>query len=155
MHLPIKVLAQSITHGLCRLWSTRCRSDSPTSKGIVEGFGQYLRGYWYHQNCLLDEAVIGWNDQTIKDFHNQTWTETDGFIYALQQEFFIRSLCAMSLFGKQRRQTFWEGRWCTQGKVKNSEPKSSFLRALSYGACLDMFRNVPFVLENEQGGFLL
>ncbi len=41
--------------------------------GIDEGFGQYLRGLWYHQELTTDEAVIGWNDQTIKDFHWQDW----------------------------------------------------------------------------------
>src|SRR5210317_68674 len=30
--------------------------------GIDEGFGQYLRGYWYHQELTTDEAVIAWND---------------------------------------------------------------------------------------------
>jgi len=38
--------------------------------GIDEGFGQYLRAYWYHQELPTDEAVIGWNDQTIADFHD-------------------------------------------------------------------------------------
>ena len=33
--------------------------------GIDEGFGQYIRGLWYHQELTTDEAVIGWNDQTI------------------------------------------------------------------------------------------
>ncbi len=34
--------------------------------GIDEGFGQYLRGFWYHQELTTDEAVIGWNDQTSR-----------------------------------------------------------------------------------------
>ena len=40
--------------------------------GIDEGFSQYLRMYWYHQELTTDEAVISWNDQTIKNFHSQT-----------------------------------------------------------------------------------
>ena len=51
-------------------------------QGIDEGFGQYLRGYRYHQELTTDEAVIGWNDQTILDFHSQTWTSADPFIFA-------------------------------------------------------------------------
>jgi len=27
--------------------------------GIDEGFGQYLRGFWYHQELTTDESVIG------------------------------------------------------------------------------------------------
>ena len=62
--------------------------------GIDEGFGQYLRGFWYHQELTTDEAVIGWNDQTIKDFHNQDWTPQDGFTFAFYSRIFYQiSLC--------------------------------------------------------------
>jgi len=37
--------------------------------GIDGGFSPYLRQYWYHQELSTDEAVISWEDQTIKDFH--------------------------------------------------------------------------------------
>ena len=30
--------------------------------GIDEGFGQYLRGLWYHKELPTDEAVISWDD---------------------------------------------------------------------------------------------
>src|SRR5687767_10716819 len=36
--------------------------------GIDEGFGQYMRAYFNCQELPTDEAVIGWNDQTVKDF---------------------------------------------------------------------------------------
>lgn len=49
-------------------------------EGIDEGFGQYLRMWWYHQELTTEEAVVGWNDQTIADFHNQSWTSSDGFL---------------------------------------------------------------------------
>ena len=41
--------------------------------GIDGGFSPYLRQYWYHQELSTDEAVIAWEDQTIKDFHYQQW----------------------------------------------------------------------------------
>ena len=44
-------------------------AGKPDIEGIDEGFGQYLRMYWYHQELSTDESVIAWNDQTIKDFH--------------------------------------------------------------------------------------
>ena len=34
--------------------------------------------------------MIGWNDQTIKDFHGQTWTSSDGFIYAFYSRVFYQ-----------------------------------------------------------------
>ena len=62
--------------------------------GIDEGFGQYLRMYWYLQELSTDEAVIGWNDATIKDFHEQDWNADDGFIYACYSRIFYQiSIC--------------------------------------------------------------
>ena len=58
-------------------------SGDPDITSIDEGFGQYLRGFWYHQELPTDEAVIGWNDQTIKDFHNHNWGSSDVFITLL------------------------------------------------------------------------
>nr|WP_290936884.1 hypothetical protein [Haliscomenobacter sp.] len=40
--------------------------------GIDEGFSSYLRNYWNLQELCTDEAVIGWNDQTIRIFTK--WT---------------------------------------------------------------------------------
>ena len=38
---------------------------------------QYIRAYWLPQVLSTDEAVIGWADRTIADFHYQKWTESD------------------------------------------------------------------------------
>ena len=59
-------------------------------EGIDEGFGQYLRMLWYHQELTTEEAVIGWNDQTIKDFHEQDWLAEDGFIFAMYSRIFYQ-----------------------------------------------------------------
>ena len=62
--------------------------------GIDEGFGQYLRGYWYHQQLTTDEAVIGWDDATIKDFHWHQWGDGDTFIAAFYYRIYYQiSLC--------------------------------------------------------------
>src|SRR5688572_30029234 len=63
-------------------------------QGIDEGFGQYLRGFWYHQELTTDESVIGWNDQTIRDFHDQTWTADDGFIFAFYSRLYYQVVAA-------------------------------------------------------------
>jgi hypothetical protein len=124
-------------------------------QGIDEGFGQYLRGYWYHQELPTDEALIGWNDQSIKDFHRQTWTETDGFIYA----FYSRVFYQISVANEFIRETTDEklaSRSSSQElikEVKAYRAEARFLRALSYYHALDLFRNVPFVTEADKVGF--
>src|SRR6185503_14218898 len=65
-------------------------AGQPDIQGIDEGFGQYLRGYYYHQELSTDEAIIGWNDQTIKDFHAQSWTSGDGFTFAFYSRLYYQ-----------------------------------------------------------------
>lgn len=122
--------------------------------GIDEGFGQYLRGFWYMQELTTDEAVIAWNDQTIKDLHWQTWGPSDVFITA----FYYRIFYQVSLCNEFLRET-------TDGKLDDRgvsgqlrtdigyfRAEARFLRALSYWHALDHFGNVPFVTEEDEVG---
>ena len=47
--------------------------------GLDEGFGQYLRAYWYAQELPTDEAVIGWNDGNLRDYHDMDWSSSNEF----------------------------------------------------------------------------
>lgn len=123
--------------------------------GIDEGFGQYLRGLWYHQELSTDEAVIGWNDQTIKDFHEQDWDANDVFIGA----FYSRIFYQISLANEFLRESS-EEKLNSRGvddnlkaEIRTFRAEARFLRALSYFHALDHFRNVPFVTEQDAVGF--
>lgn len=123
-------------------------------EGIDEGFGQYLRGYWYHQELSTDEAVIGWNDQTIRDFHEQDWTSDDGFIFA----FYSRLFYQIVIVNEFLRETT-DGKLSERGvdaalaeQIRGYRAEARFLRALSYWHALDLFRNVPFVTEDDAVG---
>ncbi len=122
--------------------------------GIDEGFGQYLRGYWYHQELTTDEAIIGWNDQTIQDFHNQTWTSGDGFIFAFYSRIFYQiSLC--NEFLRETTNSRLDSRGVSgalRTEIAGFRAEARFLRSLSYWHALDLFRNVPFVTENDAVG---
>jgi hypothetical protein len=122
--------------------------------GIDEGFGQYLRGYWYHQELTTDEAVIGWDDATIKDFHYQQWGDGDGFIAA----FYYRIFYQISLTNEFLRQTTDDklndrgvtDEW--RAKIKTYRAEARWLRALSYWHALDLFGSVPFAVETDPVG---
>ena len=129
-------------------------SGQPDISGIDEGFGQYVRGLWYHQELSTDEAVIGWNDQTIKDFHDQDWGAQDVFINA----FYSRIFYQVSLTNEFLRETTdakLDGRG-VEGQLRTDigfyRAEARFLRALSYWHALDHFRNVPFVTEEDVVG---
>lgn len=129
-------------------------AGDPDIRGIDEGFGQYLRGYWYHQELSTDEAVIGWNDQTIKNFHAQNWTSDDGFIFA----FYSRLFYQVVICNEFLRETT-DAKLAERGvdaalaeEIRGYRAEARFLRALSYYHGLDMFRNIPFVTENDAVG---
>ncbi|MGA0233122.1 MAG: RagB/SusD family nutrient uptake outer membrane protein, partial [Saprospiraceae bacterium] len=123
-------------------------------EGIDEGFGQYLRGYWYHQELPTDEALIAWNDQTIRDFHDLDWTSTDGFIFA----FYSRIFYQIPLCNEYLRETSDEKLdernvdQALRAEIQTYRAEARFLRALSYWHALDHFRNVPFVTEDDKVG---
>ena len=120
-------------------------------EGIDEGFGQYLRALWYHQEFPTDEAVVGWNDQTINNFHEQDWDANDNFIFA----FYSRIYYQISVCNEFMRETTDEKLddrnvdADLRGQIKTFRAEARFLRALSYWHALDHFRNVPFVTEDD------
>ena len=126
----------------------------PDISGIDGGFSQYLRQYWYHQELTTDEAVIGWDDATIKDFHFQQWGDGDTFIAAMYYRLFYQ----ISLANEFLRQTT-DGKLGDRGtsdewraKIANYRLEARWLRALSYWHALDLFGSVPFVVETDPIG---
>jgi len=129
-------------------------AGQPDISGIDEGFGQYLRGYWYTQELTTDEAVIGWNDQTIKNFHGQSWGASDVFIAA----FYYRIFYQIAACNEYLRETTDE-KLSERGvsgqlleDVKYYRAEARFLRAVSYWHAMDLFANVPFVTEYDPVG---
>ena len=62
--------------------------------GLDEGFGQYLRGYWYMQELPTDEALIAWNDGNLRDLHDMDWSASNEFVTAFYYRIYYQiSLC--------------------------------------------------------------
>ncbi len=129
-------------------------AGNPDIAGIDEGFGEYLRGYWYHQELPTDEAVIAWNDQTVHNFHSQDWGSGDVFIAAMYYRIFYQvSLC--NEFIRESQDSKLDSRGIVgQDKINCQiyRTEARFLRALSYWHAIDLFGNVPFVTENDVPG---
>ncbi len=125
--------------------------------GIDEGFSSYIRQYWSAQELTTDEALIGWNDATIKDFHNLSWSSADVFIRALYSRIFFQITLANEFIRESAASKLSErgisGADATEIGYMRAEVR--FLRALSYYHALDLFGNVPFVTENDNVGAFL
>ena len=122
--------------------------------GIDGGFSPYLRQYWYHQELSTDEAVIAWEDQTIKDFHYQQWGSSDVFVAAM----YARIVYQATLVNEFLRQST-DAKLSDRGindewkaKIAQYRLEARFLRALSYWHGLDMFGGTILVTEDDPIG---
>ena len=127
-------------------------AGSPDISGIDEGASQYIRGMWLMNELTTDEAIIAWNDQTIKDFHTQTWSSGDVFINAM----FSRIDFQVKNCNEYLRQTTDEkldGRGVDEAlraEIQTFRAEARFLRAYSYWHFLDLFGGrVGLVTEND------
>ena len=127
----------------------------PDISGIDEGFSQYLRQYWLAQEVTTDEAVIGWADGSLPDYHEHDWTASNEFITALYNRI-IYQITSCNAFLRETT----DGKLSARGvndqlraeiEVYRSEVR--FLRALSYFHAIDLFGNFPFVTEEDEVGF--
>ena len=110
--------------------------------GLDGGASQYIRGLFHHTGLTTDEAVCGWNDQTIKNFHWMTWTTDDTFIYAFYSRIFMQVSMANEFIREARASEVD----FTQKEEYIAEAR--VLRALAYYHAIDNFGNVPFADEN-------
>ena len=53
-------------------------------QGLDEGSqSPFIRGFFNAEELPTDEAIVSWDDQTIKDFHGLRWTSSDPFLLGL------------------------------------------------------------------------
>ena len=58
-------------------------AGQPDIQGIDEGTSQFTRMYYTHQVLTTDEAVVGWGDPGLPDFHAMSWGSGNDFIFGL------------------------------------------------------------------------
>ena len=121
----------------------------PDIEGIDENFGNYLRQLWGLQELPTDEAIMAWDDATIKNFHWHTWAPNDVFISALYSRIFY-SIAVANEFIRNARDAE-----ISNGALDVMIAEARFLRAFSYWHAIDMFGNVPFVTEDDLPGAFL
>ncbi|BAO54428.1 RagB/SusD family nutrient uptake outer membrane protein [Nonlabens marinus] len=118
--------------------------------GIDGGFSNYLRLFWYHQELSSDEALIAWNDGTIKDFQRQTWNDGNEFIRGMYSRInyqialcndFLRNTSEASLDSNGIPES-------ARGLIREYREEARFLRAYSYYHGMDLFGSMPFQDEN-------
>ncbi|MDE5890934.1 MAG: RagB/SusD family nutrient uptake outer membrane protein, partial [Bacteroidales bacterium] len=114
--------------------------------GVDGGFSQYYRGRYHLNGLTTDEAVCGWNDQTLQDLHGLNWTNSDVFVTAFYYRIFYQ-ISACNEFIRQAQKATVElperERWIAEARA---------LRALCWLDAIDNFGNVPFADETASVG---
>lgn len=123
----------------------------PDIAGIDENFGNYLRQLWGLQELSTDEAIMAWDDATIKNFHWHTWAPNDVFIAALYSRIFYTISVANEFIRNASSATVSD----PNNELPRMIAEARFLRAFSYYHAIDMFGNVPFVTEDDLPGAFL
>lgn len=117
----------------------------PDIQGIDEGFSNYLRQYWVHQEIPTDEAVVGWADPGLPDFNTQGWGPDNDFVMAMYSRIFYNITLANEFIRNARGED--------DEQIQQYNAEARFLRALSYWHALDLYGgNVPFVTEDDPIG---
>ena len=124
---------------------------SPDISGIDENFGNYIRQYWDLQELPTDEAIMAWDDATIKDFHWQTWSANDVFIAALYSRIFY-TVAICNEFIRNANNGIGSASGTFLNDLKAYKAEARFIRAFAYWHAIDLFGNVPFVTEADLPG---
>ena len=127
----------------------------PDISGIDEGFSQYLRQYWLAQQVTTDEAVIGWADGSLPDYHEHDWNENNEFVRALYNRI-LYQITVSNEFLRQTTDDKLDARGVTgtlRSDIAVFRAEARFLRALSYWHALDLFGNFPFVTDKDAPGY--
>ena len=123
--------------------------------GIDEGFSQYVRGLWNMQELTTDEAIIAWNDATIKDFHFHTWSSLDVFINATFSRLSFQ-VVNCNEFLRQTTDEKLDSRGVPaelRDEIQTYRAEARWLRALSYWHLIDLFGGASLVTEDSPSTF--
>ena len=125
------------------------------SGGLDEGSQvAFIRMLFNCQELPTDEAVVAWNDQTIKDFHDMKWTSGDPFLLGI----YARPIYNITLINEYLREAT-DAKLAERGitgteasDIKKSRAEARFLRAYNYWVMMDLFGNSTFITEDDGVG---
>jgi starch-binding outer membrane protein, SusD/RagB family len=134
-------------------------AGSPDISGGLDEGSQvaFIRMVFNCEELPTDEAVVAWNDQTIKDFHNLKWTADDPFLKGI----YARCIYDVTLINEYLREatdaklTERNITGADATEIKKSVAEARFLRAFNYWVMVDLFGKSTFITEADALGATL
>ncbi len=143
-------------YGTLAITGNQGPSGQPDIQGGLDEGSQvaFIRMLFNCEELPTDEAVVSWNDQTIKDFHNMRWTNADPFLKGI----YARPIYNISLINEYIREST-DAKLAERGitgvdatDIKNSAAEARFLRAYNYWVMMDLFGKSTFITEADLPG---
>lgn len=122
--------------------------------GIDGGFSNYNRLYWKLQELSSDEAIIAWNDGTIRDLSYQNWTPENEFIGAMFARLSYQVALTNDFIRLSGEDSLGVLPPSEADLVRTYRAEARFFRALSYYHGMDLFGIMPFVTETSDSSEL-
>lgn len=124
-------------------------------QGLDEGSqSPFIRGFFNAEELPTDEAIVSWDDQTIKDFHGLRWTSSDPFLLGL----YSRLVYNVTIGNEYLREST-DDKLSSHGisgtdadVIKQTRGEVRFLRAFNYWAMMDLFGKSTFITEDDKVG---
>jgi starch-binding outer membrane protein, SusD/RagB family len=146
-----QVLAK--VYGSMALTGNQGPAGSGDVAGIDEGTSDFLRLFWKAQELSTDEAVVGWNDVGIKDFHAMNWSANNPMLNGLyNRSFYIITLANEFIRESTAEKVASRGLSASAASIKAMRAEARFVRAFQYWVLMDLFANPGFTDENTPIG---
>lgn len=116
-----------------------------------EGFSQYMRLYWEHQELPTDEAVLAWGDGAVQEFNGQVWGSTNDFLGGMFARIYLQ-IGWVNEFMRQTSDAKLAERNVSaslKAQIQQYRAEARALRALAYWHGLDLFGPIPIVTVND------
>jgi starch-binding outer membrane protein, SusD/RagB family len=146
-----QVLAK--VYGSMALTGNQGPAGSGDVAGIDEGTSDFLRLFWKAQELSTDEAVVGWNDVGIQDFHNMNWSANNSMLNGLyNRSFYIITLTNEFIRESSPEKVAARGLSASAASIKAMRAEARFVRAFQYWVLMDLYGNPGFTDESTAIG---
>lgn len=108
--------------------------------GQNSDFTDFVRTFYNLQELPTDEAVCGWADGGVRDFHAMNWSSANPYLKGM----YYRSIAQIKLANEFLKNTAAKA---GDAKVRQYRAEVRFLRAFQYWVLMDLFGNPPFIAE--------
>ena len=126
--------------------------------GLDEGSqSPFIRGFFNAQELPTDEAIVSWDDQTIKDFHGLRYTSSDPFLLGIYSRL-VYNVTIANEYLREATDDKLSSRniaGADATEIKKTRAEVRFLRAFNYWVMIDLFGKSTFVTEADVIGTAL